>query len=75
MYDLLTFFLRNLFSLPNWSLWLVTDLALHDKILVYDLEKMRLGWTDYNCKLTIPLCLGISTINSRLEHCNSFPNA
>ncbi|VAI80314.1 unnamed protein product [Triticum turgidum subsp. durum] len=27
------------------------DLALHDKIFVYDLEKMRLGWMDYNCSL------------------------
>ncbi|KAI4970050.1 hypothetical protein ZWY2020_000964 [Hordeum vulgare] len=27
------------------------DLALHDKIFVYDLKNMRLGWTDYNCSL------------------------
>lgn len=49
MYDLLTFFYK--YSLYLIGLWLVTDLALHDKIFVYDLEKMRLGWTDYNCKL------------------------
>ncbi|KAM3214290.1 hypothetical protein ACQJBY_066642 [Aegilops geniculata] len=27
------------------------DLVLHDKIVVYDLEKMRFGWMDYNCSL------------------------
>jgi hypothetical protein len=28
----------------------VTDLVLKDKIFVYDLANMRMGWTDYDCK-------------------------
>ncbi|KAM0892543.1 hypothetical protein ACQ4PT_025674 [Festuca glaucescens] len=27
------------------------DIVLRDKIFVYNLEKMRLGWVDYNCSL------------------------
>uniref|UniRef100_A0ACD5XGT6 Uncharacterized protein n=1 Tax=Avena sativa TaxID=4498 RepID=A0ACD5XGT6_AVESA len=28
---------------------LLRDIILHDKLIVYDLGKKRLGWTDYNC--------------------------
>ncbi|XBH74661.1 hypothetical protein VPH35_101568 [Triticum aestivum] len=27
------------------------DLVLHDKVFVFDLEKMRMGWVNYNCSL------------------------
>ena len=31
---------------------LVPDLVLKDKIFVYDLANMRMGWADYDCKHT-----------------------
>uniref|UniRef100_A0ACD5WCW2 Uncharacterized protein n=1 Tax=Avena sativa TaxID=4498 RepID=A0ACD5WCW2_AVESA len=38
------------------------DLVLRDKIFVYDLEEMRLGWANYNCSLlnktTVPVASG-----------------
>jgi hypothetical protein len=33
----------------------VADLVLRDKIFVYNLDKMRMGWVDYDCKKKIPL--------------------
>lgn len=30
---------------------LVSDLVLKDKIFVYDLANMRMGWADYDCKM------------------------
>ncbi|KQJ84082.1 hypothetical protein BRADI_5g18555v3 [Brachypodium distachyon] len=27
------------------------DLILHDKIFVYNLKKMQIGWVNYNCSL------------------------
>jgi hypothetical protein len=29
------------------------DLVLKDKIFVYDLANMRMGWTDYDCSLSV----------------------
>jgi hypothetical protein len=31
----------------------VADLVLSNKLVVYDLEKEVIGWTDYNCKSQI----------------------
>jgi hypothetical protein len=31
----------------------VADLVLRDKIFVYNLDKMRMGWVDYDCKKKI----------------------
>jgi hypothetical protein len=37
----------------NYGVPLVADLVLKDKIFVYDLANMRMGWVDYDCKCTI----------------------
>ena len=37
---------------PNDVASLVADLVLKDKIFVYDLANMRMGWADYDCKHT-----------------------
>jgi hypothetical protein len=29
------------------------DLVLKDKIFVYDLENMRMGWADYDCSMSV----------------------
>lgn len=34
----------SLFPLP------LADLVLSNKLVVYDLENMVIGWTDYNCE-------------------------
>ncbi|CAM0885221.1 unnamed protein product [Alopecurus aequalis] len=41
-------------DLPNiQGMTLLGDIVLHDKLIVYDLGKRRLGWTDYNCKFKL----------------------
>ena len=37
---------------PNDVASLVADLVLKDKIFVYDLANMHMGWADYDCKHT-----------------------
>lgn len=37
--------------LANYLVPVVADLVLKDKIFVYDLANMRMGWADYDCKL------------------------
>jgi hypothetical protein len=34
----------------NYLIAHIVDLVLKDKIFVYDLENMRMGWADYDCK-------------------------
>lgn len=29
----------------------LADLVLSNKLVLYDLEKQAIGWTEYNCKL------------------------
>lgn len=31
----------------------IADLVLSNKLVVYDLEKQVIGWTDYNCKFLL----------------------
>lgn len=57
------------FSFPTYMIPLFShfaDLVLSNKLVVYDLENMVIGWTDYNCeyesiffksKLDIAQCL------------------
>ncbi|XP_043702450.1 aspartic proteinase 36-like [Telopea speciosissima] len=35
------------------SMTILGDLALRDKIFVYDLVNQRIGWTDYDCSLSV----------------------
>lgn len=57
-----SFFIFNYFMyfLPVFELhllWIIfqsycfADLALSNKLIVYDLENQVIGWTEYNCKL------------------------
>ncbi|KAM0892552.1 hypothetical protein ACQ4PT_025676 [Festuca glaucescens] len=45
------------------------DLVLRDKIFLYDLEEMRLGWVNYNCsqlnKTTVPVTVPVGSGSSR----------
>ncbi|KAE8800639.1 aspartic proteinase-like protein 2 [Hordeum vulgare] len=48
------------------------DLVLRDKIFVYDLDKMRLGWVDYNCSLLNKTTLVVSVSGSMRRHALSY---
>lgn len=48
---------------------LVSDLVLKDKIFVYDLANMRMGWADYDCKpLFFLTILAVLVIHYRHRH-------
>ncbi|XP_011621574.1 aspartic proteinase-like protein 2 [Amborella trichopoda] len=49
------------------SLTILGDLVLKDKILVYDLENQRIGWTNFNCGSPVNV--------SSSSHKNEFINA
>lgn len=44
------YFVQVLF--PFWILFglMLADLVLANKLVLYDLEKQAIGWTEYNCK-------------------------
>lgn len=46
---------------------LLADIVLKDKIFVYDLANMRMGWADYDCKHT-----SLETILTAIYYNNSF---
>lgn len=45
------FFLSALdLNIINFGLFSIADMVLSNKVVIYDLENMAIGWTDYNCK-------------------------
>jgi len=38
------------------ELFPIADLVLSNKLVVYDLENMTIGWTDYNCTYPLIIC-------------------
>ncbi|KAM0894967.1 hypothetical protein ACQ4PT_024128 [Festuca glaucescens] len=55
----------NVFWCIGWQrsqgITILGDLVLKDKIFVYDLANMRMGWADYDCKLrSLPLSGSLS---------------
>uniref|UniRef100_M1AZQ0 Aspartic proteinase Asp1 n=1 Tax=Solanum tuberosum TaxID=4113 RepID=M1AZQ0_SOLTU len=41
------------FEKQDQGVTILGDLVLKDKIIVYDLARQRIGWTDYDCKYPI----------------------
>lgn len=37
-------------SFININIFPIADLVLSNKLVVYDLENMVIGWTDFNCE-------------------------
>lgn len=37
-------------SFINFELFPIADLVLSNKLVVYDLENMEIGWKDFNCE-------------------------
>lgn len=44
---------RVLYYLLTSLLYVLTDLVLKDKIIVYDLAGQRIGWANYDCKFQL----------------------
>ncbi|CAN4120954.1 unnamed protein product [Withania somnifera] len=42
-------------SRDKWNLTVFGDLVLSNKLVLYDLEKQAIGWTEYNCSSSIGL--------------------
>ncbi|KAJ4977633.1 hypothetical protein NE237_008413 [Protea cynaroides] len=51
----------------DMSMTILGDLALRDKIFIYDLVNQRIGWTDYDCSLSV----NVSGTSSRGEFVNA----
>jgi hypothetical protein len=47
----------------------VADIVLVDKLIVHDMENMRLGWVDYDCEFeSLSSSLTVSCFNHLLIH-------
>jgi len=46
---------------------LVPDLVLKDKIFVYDLANMRMGWADYDCSMSV----NVTTSSGKNQYVNT----
>ncbi|WCJ41678.1 Eukaryotic aspartyl protease family protein [Euphorbia peplus] len=61
-------------SIPGQKITVLGDLVLRDKIVVYDMEKQRFGWTSYNCSVADAVSSSTNNgMNQKLPKSNSSP--
>ncbi|MBA0875156.1 hypothetical protein Goshw_027127 [Gossypium schwendimanii] len=60
-------------TIEGQKLTILGDLVMKDKIIVYDLEKQRIGWVNYDCKCSSSVNVSVNTEPGKTEFVNARP--
>ncbi|XP_048233802.1 aspartic proteinase 36 isoform X2 [Ricinus communis] len=59
---------------PGQQITILGDLVLKDKIFVYDIANQRVGWTNYDCSMSVNVSTTTNTGKSEFVNAGEFSN-
>ncbi|KGN46902.1 aspartic proteinase-like protein 2 [Cucumis sativus] len=62
-------------KIPGQGITILGDLVLKDKIFIYDLANQRIGWTNYDCSMSVNVSTATKTGKSEFVNAGQFSDS